>query len=701
MVLDALHRPERFATVRAALDSGRDGVSARALVDAAASFGLEHRALRFTSDQLTLDAVAALPLPAIAHTDGDHFVVVERTHQRSLVIVDPAVGRMTITEEEMRARFDGVLLLFAVADPTAPQRRRSRGEWGDRLLRPIIRGNRGKLAVALVLSAALAVLGLAAPAATAIITDRLVAGTGVDMPWLFGVGLLAVVVLVLSLGRGLALATVQRAMGERLGLDSVRTLLRAEYRFFTTRAPGDLVNRISSLAQVREIASSTLVAGILDTVLALSYLVIALIIDPVLGLAATLVTVALVAATWLLSVRSRQVMREELQAQSLSVARLVDAVQGIASVKVSAAAEMATEGYRRAFATELDASFRRQLLMTVSEAVIGAIGIAAPVLFLIVAATGAPSPGAAVGLAALAGAALAPAASTAGRLFTLNELGPIMERLLDIMDAAPEELEGSRSAHALSGKIQLEGVGFRYSRHALPALSDVTLSVEAGQKVAVVGPTGSGKSTLVAVITGLHRPTEGRVLFDGVDQNELTLSSLRQQLGIVLQDPYIPVGTVREAITLGRDDVGADEIEAAARTACIHDSIMAMPLGYSTVLAQGGAGLSGGERQRLSLARALVAQPRLLILDEATSALDALTEAAVERNLRARGITRIVIAHRLSTTTDADLVFVLDGGRVCESGTPEELLRQRGAYAALVGASPSDASATAVEIPHA
>lgn len=685
MVLDALGRPERFSTVREALDAGRDGVSARALLQTADRFGLDHRALKASADQLTPSTLATLPLPAIAHCDGDHFVVVEAASRRGVTVVDPAVGRVTLNAEQVRQRFSGVLLLFEARPGTSHSRPPGGGGW-TRLIRPTVRDHRGMLGVALLVSAVIAVLGLAVPGATAVVTDALVAGEQPDERWYVAIATLAVVVGLLSLSRSLLLVGVQRSMGRSLGVDSVRTLLEAEYRFFTRRAPGDLVNRISSLGQVRELVSTTLVAGVLDAVLSLSYLVIVLVISPVLGLVAVAVTILQLTITGLLSERSRRAMREELQAQAVSVSRLVDAVQGIASVKAAAAAQHALSNFEQAYSRELDANFRRGALVAVAEAMSGAIRIGAPILFLVTAARSTGSVGAAVGLAALAGAALTPAAATASRLFALSEVGPILERLLDIVDARPEELTGSRDAPTLGGALELRSVGFRYSRDAVPALCDVSLRVESGQKVAIVGATGSGKSTLAAVVVGLHRPTEGQVFYDGLAQEGLSLASVRRQCGVVLQEPYVPAGTVREAITLGRSGLDAADIERAARMACIHDVITAMPLGYDTALAQGGVGLSGGERQRLSLARALVARPRLLVLDEATSSLDTVTEAAVEHNLRQLRITRVVIAHRLSTTTDADVVVVLSGGRIVEVGPPADLLRQGGAFAELVGA---------------
>ncbi|MDI5940280.1 ATP-binding cassette domain-containing protein, partial [Micromonospora sp. DH15] len=252
---------------------------------------------------------------------------------------------------------------------------------------------------------------------------------------------------------------------------------------------------------------------------------------------------------------------------------------------------------------------------------------------------------------------------------------------------APDEQPApGRPAPALIGLVTLTGVGFRYDRRSPWALRGVTAVFRPGEKVAVVGGSGSGKSTLVGLLTGLYAPTEGQIRFDGVDLTTLELASVRRQIGVVLQETYVGAGTLREALTLSRPDASDAAIARAIRLAALHDDVAALPMGLQTRLGDGGAGLSGGQRQRVALARALLAEPALLILDEATSALDTVTEAAVEAGLRALPMTRVVIAHRLSTVADADLVLVLDGGRLVECGPPGVLLAAGGAFARLAGA---------------
>jgi ABC-type bacteriocin/lantibiotic exporter with double-glycine peptidase domain len=227
-------------------------------------------------------------------------------------------------------------------------------------------------------------------------------------------------------------------------------------------------------------------------------------------------------------------------------------------------------------------------------------------------------------------------------------------------------------------------VDFRYDPLSPPVLRDVSLSIEPGEKVAIVGRSGSGKTTLALLALGLLRPTGGRVLFDGEDLEGLDRAAVRRQVGTVLQDAAVFSGSIRRNILLADPSLSLDRVELAARIACIHDTIAAMPMGYETLIAEGGGGLSGGQIQRLTIARALVGGPAILLLDEATSHLDAETERQLDRNLSGLGCTRLVIAHRLSTVRNADRVIVIDDGRLAEIGTHDALLAKNGLYASLV-----------------
>jgi ATP-binding cassette subfamily B protein len=260
-------------------------------------------------------------------------------------------------------------------------------------------------------------------------------------------------------------------------------------------------------------------------------------------------------------------------------------------------------------------------------------------------------------------------------------------RILDVLDTEPDIISGPDhlALRTGQGEVRFEDVTFRYEPGAAPALERVTLTLAAGRTTAVVGPTGSGKSTIVKLLLRFYDPSSGRVLLEGRDLRDLDLGDLRRLTGLVSQDVYLFHGTVRENIAYGRPDAPLDEVVEAAKVAEVHEFVETLSRGYDTLVGERGQKLSGGQRQRLSIARAVLKDPAVLVLDEATSAVDNETEAAIQRSLEriSAGRTTLVIAHRLSTVRNADVIHVLDGGRIVESGTHDGLVAREGAYASL------------------
>ena len=623
-------------------------------------------------------------MPFVVHWEGRHFVVVERVRRDTVDLVDPMLGRRRVSLDAFGAVFSGVALVFAVETSTrrsAPAPR----PWRSILL-PALRVRRAVIATLVTTSALLMLAGLAVPVATAWAVNRLVAGATLREDAFAAVALLALAVGALSLARGVAAAAMQQHVGRELTGGLVDRLLGAPLAFVERRGSGEVTARLSATDVVRDALATQLVSAVLDTLVALSYVLILIVASPALGLFTLALGAGQLAVLAGLALRGRRLRREELLAQVRVQGWLYGVVAGLGWVKAAGAEGVVHERWQRLHEQRLTALLRTARTGAVADSVSTALRLAAPLLVLLAAATvaGGDGTGRVVGLAALATAALVPMGALAGHLQAFHEIGSVVEHLGDLASAPAEQPEPGAPAPRLRGELSARDLGFRHTHRSPWVVRHVDVHVPAGGKLGVVGPSGSGKSTLVKLLAGLYPATEGVVGYDGHDLRSLDLRSLRRRLGVVLQDPFLITGTVAENIALRRPDAPRSDVVAAAELAAVHDDIAALPLGYDTTLANGGAELSGGQCQRIALARALLDRPSVLILDEATSHLDSATEAQVERNLRDLGITRVVIAHRLSTVRDADQILVLEGGRVAEAGTHGELVEIGGRFAAMV-----------------
>ncbi|WP_066367718.1 peptidase domain-containing ABC transporter [Herbidospora mongoliensis] len=667
------------------LGVGRDGLSARALVTGAREYGLTARAF-----QLAPEDLARVPLPAIVHWETNHFVVVERWAVDRVEIIDPGSGRRRLTRQEFAAGFSGVLLAF---EPGAGFRRGSSSmasAWRREFLRTLLQRRRGLLAQVIAASLLLQLLGLALPFFSEILLDTVLPHRAVDLLPLLGIAVLIAGAAQFVLGylRAALMVTVRASADQELSEGVVRHLVALPYTYFTQRGTGDLVTRASSVTMLRELLTGQIVTAILDGPLAVGYLVIVYVRDPVFG--AALTGVVLVQSLLLLATSRRvnQLNQQELAAMSKSQGTLIQTLSGIETLKASGAERRAMKQWSEHFAEQLEADRKVGLTHGLLDSFVAAIHVITPLGLLWIGAwrvlDGEISIGALVALNAIALATLTPLGSLMTSLQSFQLAGAHFDRLSDILISTPEPSQGIEVLR-LRGAIELRDVGFRHDPRGQWTVRNVTVSIHPGQKVALVGASGSGKSTLARLLLALHTPIEGEIRYDGVPSAELNLRSLRRQFGVVTQDPSLFSGTIRDNIALNAPDAAIDRIVASAEMAALHEEIMAMPMNYETMLTEGG-GLSGGQRQRVALARAVLSRPKVLLLDEATSNLDSKTESLIEANLARVPQTRIVIAHRLSTVRDADVILVLDKGRIVQRGTHDELISVPGKYAGLVAA---------------
>lgn len=678
-VLRRLGRPVRRAEVAEACAGPPDEPPARALVRAARRFGCAARPLLLDAADL---AYARDPL-ILLWQDG-RCVAVDRCARGRVGGVEPARGPVSLPLAALRADPPAVAVEVAVevdAPGLAPHLRHA---WA-RL--------RGPLHTALVAAALAYLAALVAPAATAaVVGEALPAG---DRGLL---ALLVVAVVAVALGQaGLALLRDRGLRFARVHLDRallagmMQHLLRLPIAFFERHPPGDVMQRFLSLQAVRSLVGSEGLAAAVDGALGLAaLLVLAAAAPPMLPWA--LGGAALTALVLAPTVRAlRRLTDVQVEAAGRQRSRLLELLRGLVTLRLYGAAELALRRWWPAAAAAQDAAARQDALHVGALAALDAVRAAALL--------GMTWHGAAavlrgeLGLAALlvgvgvAAAVLASLRAVAAQALAAARVVGALAEVRRTLAEPREQPDGLRLPPGrLRGQISLSGVSFAYAPGGPPVLSDISIEIPAGAKVAIVGCSGSGKSTLGKLLLGFYAPQSGQIAFDGRDLTQLDLPALRAQLGVVLQHEHLFAGPIRDNLAVGAPGAPFAELVRACKQAAIHGDISRMPMQYETVLASGGANLSGGQRQRLALARALVRRPAVLLLDEATSALDNASQAEIEAALSGLGCTRVLVAHRLSTVADADLILVLERGRLVEQGAHVELAARRGAYWRLIAA---------------
>jgi ATP-binding cassette, subfamily C, bacterial len=694
-----------LAELRRECNISRNGANALNLLKAARNYGLNAKGYK-----KSLEDIKTLQPPYIVFWNFNHFLVVEGLEGNQVYLNDPAAGRQSVSWEEFNRAFTGVVLEMKPGENFHKSGKKISTIFslGQRL-----KNSWGTIIFCLLAGLFLTLPRLAVPAFSQIFIDEILVSRRTDWirPLILGMILTTVIAAILAFFQLKYLRRLMLKLSVTMSGNFLWYILRLPISFYAQRYAGEISSRLQLNDKVATIISGRLATTLIDGVMIIFYLLIMLQYDWLL----TLIAVAFAAINFLALqlFSSMRVIANMKLAQEYGKVTGV-AIAGIQSIETIKASGLEADLFARFAGYYAKAANAQQQLdlqtqiLTILPTLLSSLSTAS---ILIVGGykvmNGAITIGMLVAYESLTSSFLRPVNTLLNFGSTLQDLQADLNRLDDVLQnpvdsevredirrQGGQEREKNSSSSSVShhlpvffklkGYLELRDITFGYSRVEKPLIENLSLTLKPGQRVAIIGGSGSGKSTVVKLLCGLYESWEGEIFFDGVPRKEISRSVLANYLAMVEQDIFLFAGTVRDNLTLWDSTISETDVIKACQDAAIHDVIMSLPGGYTAQLIEGGMNLSGGQRQRLEIARALVRNPAVLVLDEATSALDAETEMIIDRNLRRRGCSCVVVAHRLSTIRDCDEIIMLEGGQVVQRGTHEDLWLDGGKYAQLI-----------------
>jgi len=664
---------------------GTDKIGASEMLRCARDLGLKARVYR--TDWLRL---ARTPLPAIATLRDGGFLVVAKAAEDKVLVQSPLAPRpVLMTRDELLAIWDGGLILMTRRAGLSDVTRRFDITW----FLGAIHKYRHLLSEVLVASFFLQLFGLVSPMFFQVVIDKVLVHRALSTLDVLVIGLVAISVFetVLGILRTYLFAHTTNRIDVELGARLFHHLLALPMAYFQARRVGDSVARVRELENIRNFLTSSALTLVIDLFFTFVFVAVMFVYSPLLtwillGSFPFYIVISAVATPLF-----RRQLDEKFRRGAENQAFLVESVTGIETLKAMAVEPQMQRRWEEQLAGYVAASFRvlslgntaSQMVQLVSKVVTASLLYFGAKLVI----DGSLSVGELVAFNILAGRVSAPVLRLAQMWQDFHQARLSVSRLGDILNTTAESIYAAGRARlpAIRGDITFDHVTFRYRIDGQEVLHDVSFNVPAGQMVGIVGPSGSGKSTFAKLVQRLYVPESGRVLVDGMDLAMADPAWLRRQIGVVLQENVLFNRSVRENIALADPAISIERIIAAAHLAGAHEFILELTEGYDTIVGERGSTLSGGQRQRIAIARALIADPRILILDEATSALDYESERIIQQNMKqiAKGRTVLIIAHRLSTVRATDRIVTLERGRLVEDGTHDALINTGGRYASL------------------
>ena len=673
--------------VRADCGVSRDGSNAKNVLKAARSYGLVAKGYRYEPEDLKKNG----KFPCIIHWNFNHFLVLNGFKGNKAYLNDPAKGNYAVSMETFDESFTGICLMFEPGEDFQPSGKpKSMLAFAKKRLI----GAGAAVAFVILTTVITSLIGIIQPAFSRIFLDRLLTAENPDWlyPFLGALVLMAVVQLIMAWIQAVWSMRINGKMSVTGSASFMWKVLRMPMEFFSQRMAGDIQQREGSNASIAGNLVNTFAPLALNTIMMVFYLVVMLRYSWILTLVGIGSIFVNMIVARLISKKRINITRVQMRDAGKLAGASVAGIEMIETIKASGAENGYFEkwaGYQASVNTQkVKFSRLNQYLGLIPSFVSELSGTAVLIIGVWLTMQGEFTVGMIMAFQGFLESFLAPAEQLISAGQTLQEMRTEMERVEDVMEypADVEFPEGQEDVEydKLTGLLEMKNVTFGYSRLAAPLIENFNLTLKPGSRVAFVGPSGCGKSTLSKLISGLYKPWSGEILFDGKPISAIDRSVFTGSLAVVDQDIILFEDTIANNIKMWDSSIEDFEMIMAARDAKLHEDIMQREGGYQYKITEGGKDFSGGQRQRMEIARVLAQDPTIIIMDEATSALDAKTEYEVVNSIKERGITCIVVAHRLSTVRDCDEIIVMDNGKVVERGTHEQLYALGGAYTKLV-----------------
>lgn len=692
MILAYYGRFEPLEKLRIQCGVSRDGSKASNICTAAKNYGFIVKAYRKEPSDLK-----KMQGPMIIHWNFNHFVVLKGFKNGKVYINDPTVGSVIVSEEEFDQSFTGITICLSKGPEFIKGGERP-DIWKALLKR--MQGNGAAIFFIIMIGLALVVPGLVIPVFSRVFLDDILLGNKADwmLPLLIGMGITAIIRGILTWLRESYLLKIQSKLSIISSGKFLWHVLRLPVEFFSQRYAGDISSRMTSNNAVANVIAGQLSTTVLNIFMLVFYFILMLQYNVLLtGLA---VVSAIIQMLYLKKVSAGRKDQNQklLQNQGKMIGAGMSGLQMIETLKATGSEDeffSKWSGYHAQVMSGTQAmGVWFSYLSTIPFLITSITNTCVLVFGGFAIMEGRMTVGLLVAFQSLMTSFMEPVTKLMNLGSMIQDLEGDIKRLEDIhrypedkmLSNEEVEFQNNKRFQKLEGNIEVRNISFGYNVLEVPLIKDFNVSIKPGSRVALVGGSGSGKSTIAKIISGILSPWSGEIFFDGEARSDIPRYILNNSIAVVDQDICMMSGTIRDNLTLWDDTIPEIDIINAAKDALIHDDITIRSGGYDNSMDEGGKNLSGGQRQRLEIARALVNKPTILILDEATSALDPTTEKLLDLNLRKRGCTCIIVAHRLSTIRDCDEIIVLDRGTIVQRGSHEELIQEGGYYADLIHA---------------